>query len=672
MLFKKLSLVGLLAVVALVAGGFAPKAQAATADELQAQITALLAQIAQLQGGASSSIGCYAFTRDLTDGVSGADVSALQSYLAEKGMFAVAPTGFFGPITKAAVASWQTANGVMPAAGYFGAISRAKYASVCGAPLPPAGDDDDDDDDTSSNVLEGGAGSVADYNLMSSLSNEEVGEDEEDVEVAGLEMEVDEGSDLAFTAVRLVFNEGTGATGDFEDYANEVSIWLDGEEVGRVDADAFNDDNDWTKTVSLDDGAIILADETGELTVALSGVSNLDTADDGDEWNVDFRQIRFEDADGSLISEDPGMAVTTFSFELFAAAASTEFKISDGADENTVNDAHIINVHATDSTDNEDILSFNVEIEGDSDVVLDAIPVNIAVGGAQDNVDEMISGLTLLMDGEEVGTASMADDCNAATGEDADCVAVGTAETYLFDNLDLTLDAGQDYEFLVQADFFGITDTGDLAAGDTVLATFGETQTELASFDAEDESGEDLINGDKTGTVAGTASEVRDIGIIVTFVSADEDISESTGANNDVGTFTLKYRVEAFDGTVFVSATAAPTIGTTILGSQTDATGATLYNITLGGTATVDDASDLVTFSTTGGGTDATGDVELADSEYTEFTLTVARTNDDVGDAGIFQVLLKAIGWDVDTGDAKANTYTFDLDDFKTTPVSLN
>jgi len=41
-------------------------------------------------------------------------------------------SGYFGGLTRAAVAKWQADNGVSPAAGYFGAKSRAKYASMGG------------------------------------------------------------------------------------------------------------------------------------------------------------------------------------------------------------------------------------------------------------------------------------------------------------------------------------------------------------------------------------------------------------------------------------------------------------------------------------------------------------------------------------------------------------
>ncbi len=114
---------------------FVPIANAQTTD-LQAQINALLSQIAALQAqlasqSPSSSAAC-SFSRDLTVGVKGDDVKCLQTYLK------VSPTsGYFGPITQAAVSKWQSDNSVSPTAGYFGAKSRAKYASmVAGGPAP--------------------------------------------------------------------------------------------------------------------------------------------------------------------------------------------------------------------------------------------------------------------------------------------------------------------------------------------------------------------------------------------------------------------------------------------------------------------------------------------------------------------------------------------------------
>jgi hypothetical protein len=70
-------------------------------------------------------------SRDLTIESEGVDVSVLQSILIAKGHLAIdAPTGYFGPLTEAALALYQRENGISPAAGYFGPITRAHMFGV--------------------------------------------------------------------------------------------------------------------------------------------------------------------------------------------------------------------------------------------------------------------------------------------------------------------------------------------------------------------------------------------------------------------------------------------------------------------------------------------------------------------------------------------------------------
>ena len=109
----------------------------ATSDliaSLQAQIAALSSQLTALSGSSmssGSSAKCV-FTKSLTMGMRGDDVTCLQNYLKGTGHFTYSggATGFFGGVTKAAVAAWQSANGVSPAVGYFGPLSQAKYSSM--------------------------------------------------------------------------------------------------------------------------------------------------------------------------------------------------------------------------------------------------------------------------------------------------------------------------------------------------------------------------------------------------------------------------------------------------------------------------------------------------------------------------------------------------------------
>src|SRR3989344_6422942 len=114
-------------------------------QSLQALIASLQAQISGIGGGTSSSGGVQCtFGPDLTIGSTGMDVKCLQQYLNWAGHMVASSgagspgneTEYFGSRTQAAVAKWQAANGVSPAGGNFGKISRAKYASLM-ASLPP-------------------------------------------------------------------------------------------------------------------------------------------------------------------------------------------------------------------------------------------------------------------------------------------------------------------------------------------------------------------------------------------------------------------------------------------------------------------------------------------------------------------------------------------------------
>lgn len=89
---------------------------------------------ASLTGGTPSSTttttSSSTFTKDLTVGSTGAEVTALQTTLISKGYLSGSATGYFGSMTKAAVMKWQTAAGITPASGYFGPKSRAAFGGA--------------------------------------------------------------------------------------------------------------------------------------------------------------------------------------------------------------------------------------------------------------------------------------------------------------------------------------------------------------------------------------------------------------------------------------------------------------------------------------------------------------------------------------------------------------
>ncbi len=104
--------------------------------EIMVRIAELQAQIAAMQGTGEVGVTVRTIARNLTSGVTGADVKALQQYLNANG-FPVAASGpgspgnetmRFGGLTRAALAKWQTSVG-LPGTGYFGPMTRAYLQS---------------------------------------------------------------------------------------------------------------------------------------------------------------------------------------------------------------------------------------------------------------------------------------------------------------------------------------------------------------------------------------------------------------------------------------------------------------------------------------------------------------------------------------------------------------
>src|SRR3989339_950104 len=117
----------------------APGVSALTSDELMAQIAALQAQLAALQAQLSPSpspVAGGSFDTNLYFGLRGDKVVALQEFMIGKGYLAAGlNTGYFGPLTKAAVMAYQTAKSITPVAGYFGPLTRAA-ANADGGVVP--------------------------------------------------------------------------------------------------------------------------------------------------------------------------------------------------------------------------------------------------------------------------------------------------------------------------------------------------------------------------------------------------------------------------------------------------------------------------------------------------------------------------------------------------------
>ena len=241
---KILGAVVTLAIVATVlVGGSVAKAQTVDCSNIGAMLTAFGITDAAKVAQAKVAFGCgvatpaattcsASFTRNLTVGSTGADVTALQTKLS------VSPaTGYFGAITKAAVVAYQTANGIS-ATGYVGPLTLAKL-NYCAPVVTPVVTPVTPVTPVVSG-LEGSAGDLTSVKTFTSAIEKTVAEDASK-NVLGAELTASADSDLAITSMKISLVKATGASAStrLDRYVSSVSVMQGSKEVASVDAADF-------------------------------------------------------------------------------------------------------------------------------------------------------------------------------------------------------------------------------------------------------------------------------------------------------------------------------------------------------------------------------------------------------------------------------------------------
>lgn len=495
------------------------QAQTTTIAQLQAQINALLAQIAALQGGTAVSAG-YTFTRDLTIGSTGADVTALQQFLIARGYAIPAgATGYFGTQTQAALASYQAANGINPPAGYFGPITRGHINALTPSPTTPTPTTPSDDDDDFEGDEEG---YLDDFEDISSLSNEEVGEDET-AEVLGVEFEAVD-ADQMISRVTVEIDTPSG-NDDLEDFIEEVVIMLDGEELDSMDIDdasySRNADRYTFRFTNLD--GIVDEGDIGELTVAVTAVSNIDSDDEGDSWTIRIPAdgIRAVSPNGVDDTYDSAAHSTTFTVETFAAATDLELSVTEG-DDNPEEGVVAID----DEGDEIVLLQFALTAE-DSDITIFDLPFDLTSTGG--DVEDLIDELMLEWDGDDASE-------NVANGN-------STSQTVTFDDLDIELSEGDTVEFTL----IGRSATSS-PSGATLSADL-----DTANIDAEDQTGEDIAAADIDGTANGETQHLFNVVPEIEVLSTDIDPIDNGDAPPESALAMIEVRLTARGGAIYLN-----------------------------------------------------------------------------------------------------------------------
>lgn len=533
----KKSMVGSIIVLSLVGITFpTPYAHAATQAELQAQIQALLAQIASLQAqiGGSKTGSCSVFTRDLTLGVQGNEVTSLQQFLIAQGhTIPAGATGYFGGQTQQALTKFQVAQGISPAVGYFGPVTRAKAQNLCTlvvtpAPTTPTTPTTPTNDET---TLSGEA--FIDRFEVSDGEHTDLEEEDKNMEVMEVSFRVTDG-DVKITRFDLGFTPDAGNNEkDPWDTFGTIGIYQGSKKIAEIDGSReknWKEDNPSAGSYMIRTSGfswIIKEDKTADIVIKSSVQNGVKGTADGEIWNifVPDNGIRGFDADNATVfAGDTADAVT---LNIDQAGATDEIIVRRS---NEDRDASVLQVEDSNRSGFIKVLTFDIDTDDSkNDIEIRRLPVQFTVSTS--TLNTFMRDIRLVVDGTSYTKETTVDG------------ATGTV-TFEFNKNEFVIDAGDRISIDVEVDFKalasqyeGTTITGNVIASN-ITAKGKET----------------LTSNQLAGTVSGEIHTLASKGSNVTPTSEKftSTVTSVDGALNDYVTFSMTFTLNAFGQDVFI------------------------------------------------------------------------------------------------------------------------
>lgn len=658
MMKKRIAKIGALTVgMTFVLGLVASPAAAQTMAELQAQITALMAQLAALQGSSAPSM---TFTQNLTLGSTGSEVTALQQALVAGGhlsMPAGVAYGYFGALTKAAVAKWQAANGVSPAVGYWGPISRARYVAMApsapGTPSTPG----------TGITTPGVEGSITVSKNPSPAGGTKVYEAGSKVDVLGLKLEA-KLSDVKVERVKIQLSAGTSGNSDQQFYtkiADRMYV-MDGSTVlASVDLNSstvVKESSSYYITIT-GFSFVVPKDSIKVLTIAVDPQPSWDSTYDNDSWTLTVPANGVRAVDGAGINQYGPSSTFNNSFTS-AADVVDSAGLSVSLNANSPKVSQVIADQGSGDNEYDGLVLAMADFRATKDQVkVTDLIVNITRGG-----------------GNNVATATTAYIYDGSTLVGSATVAgtSATAMTATFSDIDWIIPADTTKTLTVKVDI----DSAALAA-DTFLAGVGNVTAVATAVTSENSAGSSIT---ETGSATGRTITIRNVGPEISLVSKSivtAGAPQTSSSPNSTSTLTATFNVK-------IKAVGGPIILGTVA-STSDATQGPAFSKELttnsfklysGGVASSVTAAGTSTSYAIPSGCVVTGSAESCTlSEGSEVTIPV--TYQIIGrlaagtahTTGLYSLGLEKVNWAPSTGAIQSTTFMAGESDWRTADVSF-
>jgi len=638
-------------------------ASAQTTAELTAQINALLAQIAQLQAQiAGGSVGASTtFTTDLTVGSKGAEVTALQQFLVGKGLLTMpagVAMGYFGTLTKSALAAYQSANGISPAVGYFGPITRAKVNAAGGSTGSTGGTTGGTTGGSTGITTPGAEGTIsATESSAGTVSTVYVGDTQ--APVLGIKITAT-GSDMAVQRMKFKLsatdNSVTSDTKFYNKVFDKVSITDGSNVLASSDLNSSTVTKDGTTYYVSVSGfnSIVPKGSSKTYLIKLDTFATVDSADysTGDTYTIAVATDGIRAVDGAGIDDYSGTTAIAAT-PTISAALTESATLSVSLNSSTPKKGDVICTSG--SSENEcdllPLLVFDLKAEKDAVTITD---MNIGIAKAAAEAATAVASTTVyLYDGSTQLASATINGLDTAIFSDFDYTIAKDVTKTLTVKADIRSANGGRAGFTATASSTGITDEN--SKGDSVTTS---------------------------GTATGNEVGVRYIGPEFSLVSKSITTDGVPQTNDSVAgyststlTATFNIKIKAVGGALdfgINQATSSPFVAST--------TGFSIYD---GGVATTTSSSvstsTSITFPstcTTSGFTGAKGNTcELAEgSEVTvpvSFSFKGRYASGATYTTSLYAIGIARLNWTNTTTGAKNSTFMSGETDWRTDSVSF-
>jgi peptidoglycan hydrolase-like protein with peptidoglycan-binding domain len=538
--FKQQAAGGLLAMAMLTTALPAQRAEAATLEQLQAQIQVLLAQLEALKGGSSSNSNlatCNPFAIDLTLGRSGVEVTNLQKFLITQGhTIPAGATGYFGEQTRTALAQFQSKHGISPAAGYFGPMTRGKVNALCAATQTPGTDNNGGNTDTPTSPVTLNGEAAFDNYTVTEGDDTSLEEGQKNVSVMDVEFDVEDG-DARVNRIDVGFTPDNANTEKRPwRVFTEIAIYDGSTLLKKIDAtnrSSWKENNPTTGSYMIRLSGIdhvVTEDDTASLSVRVATASTIDGVADGEAWNIFIPTDGIRAMDAKNLSVSTGNTSDTVTLDIEKGGSSDELTLKRSSDDP---EATTLKLKEDARSGFMTVFAFDLDTDNSaSDIEIRKLPVQLTVSDG--TVGTYLRDARIVIDGTTYTKKTIVDG------------ATNTI-TFEFNRDQLVIDAGDRVTAEVQVEFKPLAPASE---GTTI---FGSVDSD--AIDAE--GGDDLEANQLIGLITGETHTMHTKGIIASPESMTSEVTSVTGVANDYGTFTIEMDITAFGQDVYIPTSVA-------------------------------------------------------------------------------------------------------------------